>query len=158
MFEIYLILVTCFLLPICFLITNNLIYIYHHLKSLKQIEKITNKNMINIDNKHILYLAKIYINRKKWLDCITILEFHMKQIRINKLIISAEYYNYIGLCYQYVNIYKIATKYHLKAYNKAPFIKQTLQYLANIYKISGDIERANEIHNKLTNLNSNEGI
>nr|YP_010197927.1 hypothetical protein LK227_pgp175 [Gracilaria multipartita]UAD86343.1 hypothetical protein [Gracilaria multipartita] len=155
MFEIYLILVTCFLLPICFLITNNLIYIYHHLKSLKQITK---KSMINIDNKDILYVAKIYINRKKWLDCITILEFYMKQIRINELIISAQYYNYIGLCYQSVNIYKIATKYYLKAYNKAPFIKQTLQNLANIYKLSNDTESANKIQNKLTNLNKNEDI
>nr|YP_009732463.1 hypothetical protein [Gracilaria textorii]QHS70960.1 hypothetical protein [Gracilaria textorii] len=156
MFEIYLILVTCFLLPICFLITNNLIYIYHHLKFVKQIEEKT--NMMKIDNKHILYIAKIYINRKKWLDCITILEFHMKQVKINELIILVQYYNYIGSCYQSVNIYKIATKYYLKAYNKAPCIKQTLKNLANIYKLSGDIESTSKINDQLIGLNTNEDI
>nr|YP_010198130.1 hypothetical protein LK226_pgp176 [Gracilaria ornata]UAD86546.1 hypothetical protein [Gracilaria ornata] len=156
MFEIYLILVTCFLLPICFLITNNLIYIYHQLKSLKQIEETTNP--MNIDNKHILYIAKIYIHRKKWLDCITILEFYMKQIKINEPIILVQYYNYIGLCYQSVNIYKIATKYYLKAYNKAPFIKQTLKNLANIYKLSGDTESASKIYYQLNGLNENKDI
>nr|YP_010198334.1 hypothetical protein LK148_pgp176 [Gracilaria pachydermatica]UAD86750.1 hypothetical protein [Gracilaria pachydermatica] len=153
MFEIYLILATCFLLSICFLITNNLIYIYHQLKFLKKIEETI--NIMSIENQHILYIAKIYINRKQWLDCITILEFYMKQVRINELIILVQYYNYIGLCYQSVNIYTIATKYYLKAYNKAPFIKQTLKNLVNIYKLSGDIESASHIHQKLTDLNEN---
>nr|YP_010197517.1 hypothetical protein LK244_pgp176 [Gracilaria flabelliformis subsp. simplex]UAD85933.1 hypothetical protein [Gracilaria flabelliformis subsp. simplex] len=156
MFEIYLILVTCFLLPICFLITNNLIYIYHQLKSLKQIEETA--NLMNIDNKHILYIAQIYINRKKWLDCITILEFYRKQIKINELIILVQYYNYIGLCYQSINIYKIATKYYLKAYDKAPFIKQTLKNLANIYKLSGDTDNASKIYDQLTNLSKDKDI
>nr|YP_009732200.1 hypothetical protein [Gracilaria spinulosa]QHS70759.1 hypothetical protein [Gracilaria spinulosa] len=156
MFEIYLILATCFLLPICFLITNNIIYIYHHLKFLNQIEEKT--NIINTDNKHVLDIAKIYISRKKWLDCITILEFYMKQININELIILVQYYNYIGLCYQSVNIYKIATKYYLKAYNKAPYIKQTLKNLANIYKLSGNIKSASKINDQLTDLNKNEDI
>ncbi|KAI0556424.1 ycf37 (chloroplast) [Gracilaria domingensis] len=151
MFEIYLILATCFLLPICYLITNNLIYIYHQLKSLKDIEETTNIRCI--DNKYILYAAHIYINRKKWLDCITILEFYMKQIRISELTTLVEYYNCIGLCYQYVNIYKTATEYYLKAYNKAPSTKQTLKNLANIYKLSGDIESASKLHQKLTRLN-----
>nr|UAD87742.1 hypothetical protein [Gracilaria textorii] len=156
MFEIYLILATCLLLPICFLITKNIIYIYYQLKSLKHIEEIT--NIMSIENKHILYIANVYVNRKKWLDCITILEFYMKQIRINELIILVQCYNYMGLCYQSVNSYKIATKYYLKAYNKAPFIKQTLKNLANIYKLSGDIEKASQIHQKLTNLNENKNM
>nr|YP_010198716.1 hypothetical protein LK101_pgp176 [Gracilaria tikvahiae]UAD87949.1 hypothetical protein [Gracilaria tikvahiae] len=156
MFEIYLILASCFLLPICFLITNNLMYIYHQLKSLKHIEETT--NIISMENKDILYVANIYVNRKKWLDCITILEFYMKQIRINELIFLVQYYNCIGLCYQSVNIYKIAAKYYLKAYNKAPFIKQTLKNLVNVYKLSGDIESASQIHQKLTDLNENKNM
>nr|YP_010195469.1 hypothetical protein LK149_pgp175 [Gracilaria baiana]UAD82866.1 hypothetical protein [Gracilaria baiana] len=156
MFEIYLILATCFLLPICYLITNNLIYIYHQLKSLKNIEE--TKNIIYVDNKYILYAANIYINRKKWLDCITILELYMKQIRISELTILVKYYNCIGLCYQCANIYKIATQYYLKAYNKAPLIRQNLKNLANIYKLSGDIESASELHQKLIRLNKHEDI
>nr|YP_010196291.1 hypothetical protein LKZ37_pgp177 [Gracilaria cearensis]UAD83688.1 hypothetical protein [Gracilaria cearensis] len=156
MFEIYLILATCFLLPICCLITNNLIYIYRQLKSLKDIEETT--NIMCIDNKNILYVANIYINRKKWLDCITILEFYMQQTRINEPIILGQYYNYIGLCYQSVNIYKIATQYYLKAYHKAPLTKQTLKNLANIYKLSGDIDSASKINQKLIGLNNTKNI
>nr|YP_009510572.1 hypothetical protein [Gracilaria ferox]AXI96245.1 hypothetical protein [Gracilaria ferox] len=156
MFEIYLILATCFLLPICFLITRNIIYIYQQLQSLNDVEK--TKDIINIENKHIVYIAKIYINRKKWLDCITLLESYMKKIKINEQTILIQYYNYIGLCYQSIKMYKIAKKYYLQAYNKAPCIKQTLKNLANMYKLSGDTKNASKIYNELTVLNKNEDI
>nr|YP_009019518.1 hypothetical protein [Gracilaria salicornia]AHH24486.1 hypothetical protein [Gracilaria salicornia]UAD87538.1 hypothetical protein [Gracilaria salicornia] len=151
MFEIYLILVTCLLLPICYLITNSITYIYYQLKCLKDIQE--TKNIMCIDNTYILYIANIYIKRKKWLDCIAMLEFYMTKVRVNEAKMLAQYYNYIGLCYQNTNIYKIAQKYYLKAYNKAPLTKQILKNLASIYKLSGDIENANKIHEKLIVLN-----
>nr|YP_009346939.1 hypothetical protein [Gracilaria firma]APR74474.1 hypothetical protein [Gracilaria firma] len=152
MFELYLVLITCFLLPTCYLITNSLRYIYDQIKTINKIQKINNKTQLN--NKKILSLIKIYINRKKWLDCITMLEASINQIPINK--ISAEYYNYIGLCYESANMYKIAQRYYLKAYNISPLEKNILKNLANIYKISGDIKNAKKINQRLILLNKNE--
>uniref|UniRef100_A0AAU7YPK1 Ycf37 n=1 Tax=Gracilaria hainanensis TaxID=2871843 RepID=A0AAU7YPK1_9FLOR len=151
MFEIYLILVTCFLLPICYLITHSITYMYHQLKSLKNIPEA--KNLMCINNTNILYLANTYINRKRWLDCITMLEFYITQIRTNEIKVIAQYYNCMGLCYQNANIYKIAQQYYLKAYDKTPLEKQILINLANIYKLSGDTENATKIYEKLFSLN-----
>nr|YP_009510776.1 hypothetical protein [Gracilaria gracilis]AXI96449.1 hypothetical protein [Gracilaria gracilis] len=155
MFEVYLILVTSFLLPICYLITNSIISTYHQIKTIMNIQK---KSIMYIDHKHILYLAKIYIYRKKWLDCITMLEFYMTQIAINETTIIAQSYNYIALCYQSINMYTIAQKYYLKAYQKEPLNKHILNNLANVYKISGDIENADKIDQKLIKLNKYQDI
>nr|YP_010198540.1 hypothetical protein LK037_pgp149 [Gracilaria pacifica]UAD86956.1 hypothetical protein [Gracilaria pacifica] len=154
MFEVYLILVTCFLLPICYLITNSLISIYHQVKTLMNIKKST----IYINNKNVLYLAKIYIHRKQWLDCITMIEFYMTQIVINETTTIVQYYNYIALCYQSINMYTIAKKYYLKAYQQEPLNKHILKNLANIYKLSGDIENANKTDQKLIELNEYQDI
>nr|YP_010197110.1 hypothetical protein LK098_pgp176 [Crassiphycus crassissimus]UAD84914.1 hypothetical protein [Crassiphycus crassissimus]UAD85118.1 hypothetical protein [Crassiphycus crassissimus] len=156
MFEVYLMLITCFLLPICYLITNSLKYIYNQIEILKSIQKTKNKK--NIDHKKIIYAANVYMNRKQWIDCITMLEFYINQITVNEVKIKAQYYNYIGLCYQSAYIYKIAQKYYLKAYNKLPLEKEILKNLANIYKISGDIENAQKIDQKLILLNKHQNV
>nr|UAD84098.1 hypothetical protein [Gracilaria changii] len=151
MFELYLVLITCFLLPTCYLITNSLRYMYNQIETINKIQKINHRTQLN--SKKILFLTNIYINRKKWLDCITMLEFYINQIRINK--VRAEYYNYIGLCYESTYMYKIAQKYYLKAYNISPLEKNILKNLANIYKISGDIKNAKKINQRLFLLNKN---
>nr|YP_010196083.1 hypothetical protein LK014_pgp180 [Gracilaria caudata]UAD83480.1 hypothetical protein [Gracilaria caudata] len=156
MFEVYLILITCFLLPICYLITNSLKYIYNQIEILKSIQKTKNKK--NIHNKHIMSIANIYMNRKQWLDCITMLEFYINQNTIDEIAVKAQYCNCIGLCYQSAYIYKMAQKYYLKAYNKLPFKKEILKNLVNIYKISGDIESANKIDQELILLNKHHNI
>nr|YP_010196701.1 hypothetical protein LKZ11_pgp178 [Gracilaria cliftonii]UAD84505.1 hypothetical protein [Gracilaria cliftonii] len=156
MFEIYLILITCFLLPICYLITNNLKYIYNQIETLKNIYNAKNEKQIS--NKNILYVANTYMNRKKWLDCITMLEFYINQINIDEVKVIAKYYNHIGLCYESTYIYKIAQQYYLKAYNKSPSEKEILKNLANIYKISGNTDNANKINQKLISLNNKDYI
>nr|UAD87131.1 hypothetical protein [Gracilaria pacifica] len=155
MFEVYLILVTCFLLPICYLITNSLISIYDEVKTLMNIRK---KSTMYINNKNVLYIAKIYIHRKQWLDCITMIEFYMIQIVINETTTIVQYYNYIALCYQSIKIYTIAKKYYLKAYQQEPLNKDILKNLANIYKLSGDIESANKTDQQLIELNKYQDI
>nr|YP_009731998.1 hypothetical protein [Gracilaria edulis]QHS70568.1 hypothetical protein [Gracilaria edulis]UAD85524.1 hypothetical protein [Gracilaria edulis] len=130
MFELYIIIIICFLLPICYFITNNLKYIYKQANILNNIKK--PKDTIYIEHQNIIYIINTYIKRKKWLYCITMLEFYINQSSIDEDKILANYYNYIGLCYQLMDIDKIAKKYYLKAYNKQPNNKEILKNLNNI--------------------------
>nr|YP_009510980.1 hypothetical protein [Hydropuntia rangiferina]AXI96653.1 hypothetical protein [Hydropuntia rangiferina]UAD87336.1 hypothetical protein [Hydropuntia rangiferina] len=130
MFELYIIILICFLLPVCYFITNNLKYIYKQANILNNIKKLENK--IYIEYKDIIYIINTYIKRKKWLHCIAMLEFYLNQSSISENKILANYYNYIGLCYQLIDMYKIAKKYYLKAYNKQPNNKEILKNLNNI--------------------------
>nr|YP_010199324.1 hypothetical protein LK036_pgp183 [Gracilariopsis tenuifrons]UAD89182.1 hypothetical protein [Gracilariopsis tenuifrons] len=152
MFELYLILVISLLLPICYFITNSLRTLYIQIYISKEILKLNNKYTLQKD--YILRLAQVYINRKKWLYCTTMLEFYINQTENSRYI--AEYYNCIGLCYQYIKSYEIAKSYYLKAYNKEPSIIYIIKNLANIYQICGDKENANEIKKKYFLLNENK--
>nr|YP_009500348.1 hypothetical protein [Gracilariopsis heteroclada]AXE43510.1 hypothetical protein [Gracilariopsis heteroclada] len=144
MFELYLILVISLLLLICYFITNSLYMLYSQAYILQKLFKLNNKYKLPKDD--ILNLAKVYIKRKQWLYCTTMLEFYIDQTQSNQHI--AEYYNYLGLCYQYIKLYEIAKSYYLKAYNKEPSIKYIIKNLANIYKICGDKENFNKLKNK----------
>nr|YP_010198919.1 hypothetical protein LK147_pgp172 [Hydropuntia urvillei]UAD88368.1 hypothetical protein [Hydropuntia urvillei] len=134
MFELYIITLICFLLPLCYFITNNIKSIYKQINTLNNIKG--KKNKIHVKNEYILYVTKTYISRKKWLHCITMLDFYTEQCKTDDNTIIANYYNYIGLCYQCVHLDKIAKKYYLKAYNKEPISKQALKKLNNIQGIN----------------------
>nr|YP_009511185.1 hypothetical protein [Gracilariopsis longissima]AXI97062.1 hypothetical protein [Gracilariopsis longissima]UAD88978.1 hypothetical protein [Gracilariopsis longissima] len=152
MFELYLILVISLLLPICYFITNSLRTLYIQIYILKEILKLNNKHELQKD--YILRLARVYIKRKKWLYCMTMLEFYINQTQNSRYI--AQYYNCIGLCYQYIKSYEIAKTYYLRAYKKEPSIIDIMKNLANIYQICGDKENANKIKKKYLILNENK--
>nr|YP_009237894.1 photosystem I assembly protein Ycf37 [Gracilariopsis lemaneiformis]YP_009294705.1 hypothetical protein Gch_106 [Gracilariopsis chorda]AJO68351.1 hypothetical protein [Gracilariopsis lemaneiformis]AML79950.1 photosystem I assembly protein Ycf37 [Gracilariopsis lemaneiformis]AOM66965.1 hypothetical protein Gch_106 [Gracilariopsis chorda]UAD88773.1 hypothetical protein [Gracilariopsis chorda] len=152
MFELYLILVISLLIPISYSITNSLRTLYKQAYILQEIFKLNNKHKLPKD--YISNLVKVYIKRKKWLDCTTMLEFHINQKQNSQSI--AEYYNYLGLCYQYVKLYEIAKSYYLQAYTKEPSINYIIKNLANIYQICGDKENANKMKNKYLVLNENK--
>lgn len=136
------------MLLVCYLITNSLVSIYTQIRVINNIEPI--KDKISLGNDYILYITRLYMKRKKWLYCITMLEFYINQIKIHETEITGEYYNCIGSCYQAIKMYKIAKKYYLKAYKRTPSRQHILKNLANIYNTVGDIKNAKKIYQRLT--------
>nr|YP_009244527.1 hypothetical protein Gchil_118 [Agarophyton chilense]AMK96769.1 hypothetical protein Gchil_118 [Agarophyton chilense]ASP44664.1 hypothetical protein [Agarophyton chilense]UAD84301.1 hypothetical protein [Agarophyton chilense] len=148
MFELYLIILICPLLLICYLITNSLTSIYIQIKVIRNIKEI--KRQLYLENDYILYISYLYMKRKKWLCCITMLEFYIDQIKINEIEMIGEFYNCIGLCYQAIEMYKIAKRYYLEACKRTPLQQHILKNLANIYNAVGDIKNANKIYQRIT--------
>nr|WOA02372.1 hypothetical protein [Gloiopeltis furcata] len=149
MLNLYFISLTCLLLPISILITNGLttlasqyIRINQHIKNNHQ----THDQKIN--------LAKIYIQRKKWLQAIKILESSIK----DKENIFLKHYSYIGSCYLYLKKYKLAEYYYKKALQKDSKNILAMSGLANLYYETKRRKDAKMIYKQILVINKEDKI
>nr|QCI09081.1 hypothetical protein [Inkyuleea mariana] len=150
--RLYLVLTICFLIPICFLVSVELLNLFRrNILFNRRVEFIQS---IQINKEQILALAKVYINKQKWLTCILMLEFYISLNSIN----NANYYNCIGFCYQKILLNKIAKYYYINAMLLSPDSLSILKNVANIYKICGDTDNASKVYDKILQINKINNI
>nr|YP_009773953.1 conserved hypothetical plastid protein [Caulacanthus okamurae]QIZ74570.1 conserved hypothetical plastid protein [Caulacanthus okamurae] len=143
MLKIYLLCLTCFLLPVCFLIT---LEIYKTLKNHIVVYYSNNSNSLNS--------TQAYIRQKKWLTCIKILE---KNIALQKKS-TTKYYNILGFCYYYINEYQLSEYYYEQVLKQKPNNISILYKLAKVYLLNKKDKDAKNIYQKILKLDKNNNI
>jgi len=148
-FRLYLVIAIAFLMPICLIITNELIEFISCFIIIRQYVK--NINFLELHSDKILILFQYYLKKQKWLTCILMLE-SFKQISIN------ESSNLLGICYQKINCNIIAEYYYLEASHYYPNNIKILQNLVNIYNMLDKTNELNSLCNIILQLDSNNKI
>nr|QCI04061.1 hypothetical protein [Antithamnionella ternifolia] len=147
-FRLYLVIAILFLIPICFIITKELINSILYLIVVKRIKRISIQQTNNTD---IVRLLQYYLKRQKWLTCILMLESYKTTDRIN-------YFNLLGICYQKVACYIVAEYYYLKATKHDSTNITILQNLATIYKLLYKEYELKKICDVILSLDSNNSL
>ena len=152
MFQLYLVFIILFLTPICYLAGSQLVKLLvenHLFKSLILLDR--NQRLTK---EQVLFLAKIYINKKQWLSCILMLEFYSKIDKPN----SGEYCNSIGFCYQLMNLNRLAKYYYSQAKKISPSNILFLKNLANAYLICNDPQASLSTYKQILEFDSQNHI
>lgn len=147
MLTLYLTCLTCFLIPTCIILTleiYKIIYKYH------EISKKRYKTIV-INNNDILNLAEIYIRQKKWLSCILLIESYNEKNQDN----NYTCYNCIGFCYYQLQIYELAKYNYSKALENNQQDINSLFTLAELYKITKNINKAIKTYKKILVIDKN---
>nr|YP_010204045.1 hypothetical protein LK038_pgp136 [Ahnfeltia fastigiata]UAT97626.1 hypothetical protein Ahn.fas.Ore.pt_086 [Ahnfeltia fastigiata] len=141
--RIYLTILILFLLPICFIITMQLIKL------------IMRENIINssqhqnegedFSHEYILVIAQIYIEKKMWFSCISMIESKLN----SSVQFDPKYYNCIGFCYYNAKKYGLAKDYYNNAININPYYTLALSNLAKTYRNMGDKEKSKLVYNRI---------
>nr|WCH56255.1 hypothetical protein [Hypnea sp.] len=146
MLKIYLVSLILILFGICsiisnevYKISNNYILLYH--------EK-TN------EYKNILKIAQAYINKKKWVSCIVLLEQSTKKGETFLI----DYYNALGYCYCYIKIYTLAEFYYNQTINQDAENIIALCNLGNLYISNKRYKDAYIIYKKVSKLDQYNSI
>lgn len=73
MFQLYLVLIILFLVPLCYLATNSILKISTQVLTLSKIKNW--QDLKRLEKNDFFYIKNMYIDRRKWLHCILMLEF-----------------------------------------------------------------------------------
>lgn len=147
-FDIYLLLIVCFLCIMCYLISTDLIIsILNNIKlfKLRDTNKSNTANLLDI-----LGIAKIYILRNQWLSCILMLEYVLLQDKLKENLI--EYYNCLAFCFCKLDIYDKAEKYYILSLKNYPGDINTLYCLANLYTLYNKPIKAREMYQNILRI------
>nr|YP_009541656.1 hypothetical protein [Synarthrophyton chejuense]AYR05665.1 hypothetical protein [Synarthrophyton chejuense] len=133
---IYCIILLFILLPICVIITLQLIQIINLDYKHNQLKRKENLGYLALDD--ILFLVSIFIKKKLWFSSIKILE---KQLR-KDLEINYRYFNLIGFSYYGMKQYEMAKIYYSKALDCKPDYLIALKNLAKVSELTNDLSGA----------------
>ena len=146
MLKLYLITLTCFLAIISFIVTYEIYRIFN--------DYVIINNKLSYNQEAVqddLYLAKVYMKRKKWLSCIFMLEKGISQENIY----IAKNYNILGFCYYNVKQYKCAEQYYKEATKKEPNNTIFLCNLAKIYVLTKQYQNAKKTYQQVIKIDKN---
>lgn len=153
-FDIYLLLIICFLSVVCYFISVDLlisisghwnVYQWYHVDIIEFIQ-----------SSDIFLMAKIYIFRKQWLSCILMLELALLEQSSNKYFM--EYYSCLAFCFYKLKIYNRSERYYLLYLECNPKHLNTLVCLANIYVSSNQYIKAEIIYERILNIDPENKI
>nr|YP_009397753.1 hypothetical protein [Sonderella linearis]ARW66939.1 hypothetical protein [Sonderella linearis] len=144
LFRSYIVISLLLLLPLSMYLTLELWQIFQFIL-FKQ---------INLDKNNYLRILNVYIDRKKWLLCISFLEvsslFNVIAMDINLM--------YLAYCYRNLNYYNIAEYYYLKAIFYSPCNIIILSNLASMYNLLGRKNDAINLYRQIYSLDSSYSI
>nr|YP_009488641.1 Ycf37 [Grateloupia filicina]AWD77363.1 Ycf37 [Grateloupia filicina] len=152
MFQLYLVFIILFLIPICYLVTNEIVKFLFESRLFKFLIPLDRSRKLT--KEQVLSLAKIYIRKKQWLSCILMLEFYSKIDNSN----LGEYYNSIGFCYQLINLNILAKDYYDQARASSPSNILFLKNLAKAYGLCNDLQASLSIYEQILELDPQNKI
>lgn len=147
----YLICLILFLLVICLLST---VTIYNVISKNIYINKNISQTKNNIQVEKILELTKIYMNQKRWLSCILLLEKNS----ITKDPFIENYYNIIGFCYYHLKIYTLSEYYYNQAIREQPTNIIILCNLGRVYVKNKKYKQAISVYRKVLQIEDNNKV
>nr|YP_009295220.1 hypothetical chloroplast RF37 [Dasya binghamiae]AOH77232.1 hypothetical chloroplast RF37 [Dasya binghamiae] len=144
LFYVYMFICLLFLVPLSYLISIELFYIFYSI-----ILCYTNYEVNKLNQGKFLSFFNLYTKRKQWFLCISMLEFIYHQ----QFFIPVITCKYLAYCYKNLDYLKLAEYYYLQALSYAPSNIYILQNLVELYKKSNDDIKAEEINNRIVLLN-----
>nr|YP_009296055.1 hypothetical protein Schiz_107 [Schizymenia dubyi]AOM64990.1 hypothetical protein Schiz_107 [Schizymenia dubyi] len=152
LFQLYLVLIIVFLIPICLFISIGIQKVYYQNILIHSL--MSNKNFRTIDIHNSFKIIKTYINIKRWLSCILMLEFFIEQ-KANNI---EEYYKYLGLCYENIEVNSLAQQYYQRALKIDPKNVFILQHLGKIQKLAGETQKALQTYKVILSIDRTNQI
>nr|YP_010502367.1 Ycf37 [Grateloupia turuturu]UXC96780.1 Ycf37 [Grateloupia turuturu] len=152
MFQLYLVFIILFLIPICYLVINEIVKLLFENRLFKSLIPLDRSQKLT--KEQVLSLAKIYIRKKHWLSCILMLEFYAKIDKFN----LGEYYNSIGFCYQLINSNILAKDYYDQARASSPSNILFLKNLAKVYWLCNDLQASLSTYEQILELDPQNKI
>nr|QCI04541.1 hypothetical protein [Apoglossum ruscifolium] len=151
LFYIYVIIALCFLIPLSYIISLELFNLIVSLIFIYLNYSVVYNNLINSNKLKYYKLIDFYVNRRQLFLCISILEFSLIQGYFDNIFI----YSYLAYCYKSLFYFQIAEYYYLKALFYSPSNVVILNNLFELYNMSEQSNKANEIYDRILLLNKN---
>nr|YP_008144759.1 Ycf37 [Grateloupia taiwanensis]AGO19947.1 Ycf37 [Grateloupia taiwanensis] len=152
MFQLYLVFIILFLIPLCYLVTNEIVKLLFENRLSKSLIPLGRSQKLT--KEQVLSLAKIYIRKKQWLSCILMLEFYAKIDNSN----LGEYYNSIGFCYQLIDFNLLAKDYYSQARAFSPSNILFLKNLAKVYWLCNNLQDSLSTYKQILELDPQNKI